>query len=472
MNKKGFFNLLPLIIIGAILVASGAYFAVRTYTHRIPAPISSGQQMSTTTSAIDETAGWKTYRNEEYGFEIWYPRDWNIKETIDNNVARIFNVTSPDFVHSSDEIKINKGRVMTVRVFKSRLHKSLQDLKDAIISDGDVVGTQNTNIEIVGNDRISYDFVYRALHGHGLHILTDSSEIEIGIIAGSAEPKLESRKLFDSIISTLKFTDKKSTNDTFHWKTYTNTQYGLSFQYPADAVISDISDKNNPLFFGISVPFNHSYNTWTIKDINFLVVHDKCDVLNDFSVKTINSINFNVSNPDILDTPVVVSKKRLYETEHNGYCYYIAEKLIGLGPKAKNYPSNELVQIPPNREAFLDEELGTLDQILSTFKFISPTVSGSGVQGTISTYGCPAQRVGDPCGAPYQTTAYIYKGSALYKTISTDTLGQYSVALPAGEYMLTLKNTPTIGSRDVSQTATVKSGSYATLDFVLDNGIR
>ena len=46
---------------------------------------------ATSTAEID-TSGWKTYRNEEYGFEFKYPEDWTI---INNDFRKNISFNDP-----------------------------------------------------------------------------------------------------------------------------------------------------------------------------------------------------------------------------------------------------------------------------------------------------------------------------------------------------------------------------------------
>lgn len=64
--------LIPLIIL-ALLV--GGYFALAKYQNLWPFE-NSGKEQEISGQA-NETADWKTYRNEEYGFEVRYPNSWS-----------------------------------------------------------------------------------------------------------------------------------------------------------------------------------------------------------------------------------------------------------------------------------------------------------------------------------------------------------------------------------------------------------
>ena len=79
-NQKGISTLIGLIIIIAIAVLSfGGVFAYQ-YFKKSQIPITNDQQNSNVQNQ-NETAGWKTYTNSEYGFEFKYPKDVNLKET-------------------------------------------------------------------------------------------------------------------------------------------------------------------------------------------------------------------------------------------------------------------------------------------------------------------------------------------------------------------------------------------------------
>lgn len=74
--QKGF--VLPLVLVGILLIgllgAGGYYFYQTNYSQNTPIIQSSPQPQ-----VKDETANWKTYKDEKYGFSFKYPSSTNIK---------------------------------------------------------------------------------------------------------------------------------------------------------------------------------------------------------------------------------------------------------------------------------------------------------------------------------------------------------------------------------------------------------
>jgi len=94
MNQKGFANIILVLIIIAIAGVAG-YFVLTKKQTPVVQPATTPTPTATHTPVIKNPAptiptpsnetvvGWKTYRNEKYGFSVMYPPDWSIFEMLD-----------------------------------------------------------------------------------------------------------------------------------------------------------------------------------------------------------------------------------------------------------------------------------------------------------------------------------------------------------------------------------------------------
>lgn len=76
-NKRIF--IIILVLITCVIIAVGGIFLLRQFPPTIvdpPPPIEEQTRE-------DNTSGWQTYRNEEFGFELKYPTDWSL---VDNQI--------------------------------------------------------------------------------------------------------------------------------------------------------------------------------------------------------------------------------------------------------------------------------------------------------------------------------------------------------------------------------------------------
>ena len=186
-----------LIIFGIIFILADAIFVyeqVRQSFTDAPQPILTATPTPLPTVTLSAPpappishAGMKLYRNEQYGFEFWYPEGWEIKENTFHNAYSKFNleVDLPDDVDTVVTPSFGINIVDTVFADQSRvIIKNLGASTKDVSVDGTVV-TQYTykyeNIMTVDVD----------IHHDPLRILID------------AQAKHE--KEFNQILATFKF---------------------------------------------------------------------------------------------------------------------------------------------------------------------------------------------------------------------------------------------------------------------------
>jgi len=179
----------------------------------------------------DVSVGWQTYKNEQYGFEFKYPKEWELKE---NN--QIISFTAPaNLIGKGNQLASIKPEIVINRDKGS--YRNLEDfLSKWEYNDSDLSALWNiSNIaykEINGSRFFYYEY-YHQVKGFVFLTIKDGDLVQIKFIdeTGQNGNFLSAYGDFVKLISTFKFIEPI---DTSNWQTYRNEECGFEFKYPAD----------------------------------------------------------------------------------------------------------------------------------------------------------------------------------------------------------------------------------------------
>jgi len=183
----------------------------------------------------DETADWKTYRNEEYGYEIKYPEDWQLVQPGLKAFAGLNLIHLEIF---KIETELFYGRVF-LHLFtdyeKSCEEFQIDDLKSLWFDQG------LKEVLVKRRNHQCFTFSYT--------IDKESKETE--------EFKTSFIKNFHRPFSTLKFIKEDMTED---WKVYQDRNKGFEIRYPQNLFVTEVEEE---LFFLSGVAF-HKSTQWIV----------------------------------------------------------------------------------------------------------------------------------------------------------------------------------------------------------------
>lgn len=207
------------VVAGLVVLVGIAYLVLWLKPETEPSGIKPTVQNGTSTVGGD-VSGWKTYRNEKYGYEFRYPSELEIVEGENSVILKwaptqgmapflgVFIETNPLHLAINDYYDGDPGRNLA--------------LKDTPFQPITVSGAQafrgSPLASFAGEVTIVIPF-----SGNFLRITDEGGSFK-------------ENGVFDQILSTFKFIEPEV--DTSGWKSYRSAEYGFEFEYPQEWKVS------------------------------------------------------------------------------------------------------------------------------------------------------------------------------------------------------------------------------------------
>lgn len=289
---------------------------------------------------IDDTRGWKTYRNEKYGFEFMYPNSFNQNAEVGENFFQ------------------NEDGHFWLNIMDNPNKKDAEGLKSDYDKQPSEGGGEDSFVDIAGIKTFKAHSPYNGIYDDYFipyKEIVIYFNFEFNFDPDNQIIRSEKDDLINNILLTLKFTQPA---DVLSWKIYKNDKYGFEIKYPSSWYLSVLSPMNSDEEHNVTFSVEKNYTDGVYVNVAPFnkAVFDSTGMIG-FSKEDMSPIvigNYTGTwFKSTVDKGTYIEASNFVRVENNNYGYEIS-----LAIPQVDYRNGNNIEIEKE-----------FKQILSTFKF-------------------------------------------------------------------------------------------------------